>query len=75
MSTGDIVILGSHSLTHTCLAWATHLGNFSVVVDQSTKPITIKHYTYMKFKGCLAMAIILLYVYAEEERLMATVRK
>jgi hypothetical protein len=55
-------------LAHTCLARDPHLGNFTVVEGQSTKPNTIKYYTYMKFKGCESVVVILLDVDPADER-------
>jgi hypothetical protein len=66
----QVVVLGGHALRNTCLADAQRVGNFTIA-EIAEKPLpagSIPYYTYMKFKGCEADAVILLDVDADDPR-------
>jgi hypothetical protein len=65
---GDIAILGGHSLDKTFLTKDPHVGNYIVKEGSEEGPNIIHYYTYMKFKGCEADAVILLDVDEKDER-------
>ena len=64
----QIVILGGHSMEHTCIGSNNHIGNFTIVEGEDEDPGIVHYYTYMKFKGCEADAVILLDVDPNDER-------
>ncbi|MFC2009023.1 hypothetical protein ACFLUT_03115 [Chloroflexota bacterium] len=55
-----VVVLGGHSIDKTSIPSGGQLGEFRVVQSEETGPDIIHYYTYMKFKGCEADAVILL---------------
>ncbi len=64
----QIVILGGHSITGTCLGKNQRVGNFHITETGEDQPNAINYHTYMKFKGCEADAVILLDVDMKDER-------
>jgi len=63
-----IVILGAHSMNHTCIGDNPMVGNFRISEQADDGPNVIHYHTYMKFKGCEADAVIMIDVDAEDER-------
>lgn len=63
-----IVILGGHRLEGTSLPPGSMAGGFTVADGDEDAPGTIRYYTYMKFKGCEADAVILLDVNPSDAR-------
>ncbi len=64
----NVAIIGAHSLVHTCLKTDPGIGNYIVKEDSVDGPNVVRYYTYMKFKGCEADAVILLDVDSKDER-------
>ncbi|MBI4334518.1 MAG: NERD domain-containing protein [Chloroflexi bacterium] len=64
----DVAIIGAHSLSHTCLGTDPRIGSYIISEGPSDKPEAVPYYTYMKFKGCEAAAVILLDVDPHDER-------
>ncbi len=65
----QVVVLGAHSLSHTSLGDNPHAGRFTLMENaKSTANGEIAYYTYMKFKGCEANAVILLDVDPDDPR-------
>ena len=63
-----IAILGGHSINHTCISDDSQIGNFKIVEGLTDELGCVYYYTYMKFKGCEADAVILLDVDQNDER-------
>ncbi len=63
-----IVILGGHHLEGTSIPPGSRVGDFTVVEGGGGGPGAISYYTYMKFKGCEADAVILLDVDPSDQR-------
>jgi len=63
-----IVILGAHSVNHTCIGDNPMVGNFHISEQTEDGPNVIHYHTYMKFKGCEADAVIMIDVDTEDER-------
>ena len=63
-----IVVLGGHSLNHTCIGNDPLLGNFTITEELESGPGLIHYHTYMKFKGCEADAVILFDVDRNDDR-------
>jgi len=63
-----IVILGGHSINHTCIGDDSQIGNYRIAEGPTDEPGCIHYHTYMKFKGCEADAVILLDVDSNDER-------
>ena len=63
-----IVILGGHSIEHTCIGDDSKVGNFTIERDPEEDSHTIRYDTYMRFKGCEADVVILLDVDSKDER-------
>jgi len=63
-----IVIIGGHSIEHTCIGTNPHIGNFKIVETIDDSPNTINYHTYMKFKGCESDIVILLDVDLNDKR-------
>jgi hypothetical protein len=55
-----IVILGGHRLEGTSIPPGSRVADFTVVEGEGGPPGAVHYYTYMKFKGCEADAVILL---------------
>ena len=66
--TDRIVIIGGHSLAHTCLGSNPQVGKFTVTDSGEPEPLAVCYYTYLKFKGCEADAVILLDVDSKDSR-------
>ena len=60
LATERVVVLGGHNIGKTCIPQDGMLGNFTIVEGGPPGRNTIPYYTYMKFKGCEADAVILL---------------
>lgn len=59
----DIVILGGHSMEHSCLVENPVVGRYTIVNRQAeTGTKEVSFYTYMKYKGCESKVVILLEV-------------
>ena len=61
VSADNIVVLGAHSLAHTCVGTDSHCGRWALCEN----PVLLGHneiayHTYMKFKGLEASVVILL---------------
>jgi hypothetical protein len=56
----QIVILGGHSMRKTCIGQNPTLGKISITENGVAEIGEIPYFTYMKFKGCEADAVILL---------------
>jgi len=63
-----VVVLGGHSIERTCVPLDGNVGKFRVVQGDEAGPHIVHYYTYMKFKGCEADAVILLDVDPSDER-------
>jgi len=63
-----IVVLGGHQMEHTCIGGKPDVGNFRMVEGPEEGPNVVHYYTYMKFKGCEADAVILLDVDPDDAR-------
>lgn len=68
LSPNHIVVLGGHSMAHTCIGNNTSLGNLAISEVADDNPNTIHYHTHMKFKGCEAEVVILLDVDPRDER-------
>ena len=68
ITTDRIVIIGGHSLANTCLGGDPQAGKFTVTDSGESGPLTVCYYTYLKFKGCEADAVILLDVDSKDPR-------
>ncbi|MBN1856280.1 MAG: NERD domain-containing protein [Dehalococcoidia bacterium] len=68
LSASRIVILGGHNIDKTCIPGDGRLGNFAVLEGGEPGHNTIPYYTYMKFKGCEADAVILMDVDPNDPR-------
>ncbi|MEW6143313.1 MAG: NERD domain-containing protein [Chloroflexota bacterium] len=68
LSPSQIVVLGGHSMEHTCIGNNRNLGNFIISDATEEEPKTIHYHTHMKFKGCEAEVVILLDVDLRDER-------
>ncbi|HPN85155.1 MAG TPA: AAA family ATPase, partial [Victivallales bacterium] len=64
----QIVILGGHSMSKTCIGEIPNIGDFEIVENGSPDIGKIPYFTYMKFKGCEADAVILLDVSESDPR-------
>lgn len=65
----DVVVLGGHALEHTSLGDDPCAGRFRLVERLVPAGGTdVAYFTYMKFKGCEAKAVILLDVDSSDER-------
>jgi hypothetical protein len=65
-----VIVLGGHGLPHTCLGSSPRVGSFTIaeIADKPLPTGTVPYYTYMKFKGCEADAVILLDVDTDDPR-------
>jgi len=63
-----IVILGGHSMGHTCIGDNSVIGMFRITETTEEGPNVINYRTYMKFKGCEADAVIIIDVDPADER-------
>ncbi|MFC1994293.1 NERD domain-containing protein [Chloroflexota bacterium] len=63
-----IVILGGHSMNHTCIGENPVIGTFRITETTEDDPNAIHYHTYMKFKGCEADAVIMIDVDRNDER-------
>ena len=68
LTENQVVVLGAHSLEHTCMEQTGHAASFKIVERGTPGPGMIPYYTYMAFKGCEADAVILLDVDPKDER-------
>jgi len=68
MAEERIVVLGGHTINHTCLGDNHRIGNFQIEREPETARGTIPYYSYMRFKGCEADVAILLDVDAKDKR-------
>ena len=68
MSVDHIVVLGGHSIRRTCIPESGEIGGFKVVEGGAPARNVVPYYTYMKFKGCEADAVILLDVDPNDPR-------
>lgn len=68
LSPSRIVVLGGHSMKHTCIGDSRRLGNFTISDSTEDAPDVIHYHTHMKFKGCEADVVILLDVDPKDER-------
>lgn len=64
----NIVILGGHSLKHTCIGENPAVGNFRITETEEKGPNVIQYHTYMKFKGCESDVVILIDVNRSDKR-------
>ena len=55
-----IVLLGGHTMDHTCIGDNCRVGNFNIERDPEEGSRAIRYDTYMRFKGCEADVVILL---------------
>ena len=62
------VILGGHSMEHTCIGDNPIIGSFHLTETMEDGPNIINYHTYMKFKGCEADVVILIDVDKKDER-------
>ena len=63
-----IVILGGHNIKRTCIPDSGEIGGFKVIEGGAPGRNVVPYYTYMKFKGCEADAVILLDVDPNDPR-------
>ncbi|MBN1151708.1 MAG: NERD domain-containing protein [Dehalococcoidia bacterium] len=63
-----VVVLGGHGIEKTCIPVDGQLGRFRVVQGDENGPQVVHYYTYMKYKGCEADAVILLDVDPSDDR-------
>ena len=63
-----VVILGGHGIEKTCVPADGQVGKFKVVQGDEVGPNIVHYYTYMKYKGCEADAVILLDVDPSDDR-------
>jgi hypothetical protein len=63
-----VVVLGGHSIEHTCLGENRKVGNFVIEHEPQPGKNTIAYYSYMRFKGCEADVVILLDVDLNDKR-------
>lgn len=63
-----IVILGGHSMPHTCIGDNPVIGTFRITETPEEGPNLANYHTYMKFKGCEADAVIIIDVDRGDER-------
>ena len=68
LTENQIVVLGGHSLKHTCMEDHAKAGSFEIVERGVAAPGVIPFYTYMAFKGCESDAVILLDVDVNDKR-------
>ncbi len=64
----QIVVLGGHSMSKTCIGSNPRVGKFEMVENGPHDIGRIPYFTYMKFKGCEADAVILLDVSDDDPR-------
>jgi DNA helicase IV len=64
----QIVVLGGHSITNTCIGTNHDVGSFKLTEKLEDIPGIVHYHTYMKFKGCEADIVILLDVDRKDER-------
>jgi hypothetical protein len=64
----QIVIIGGHSLSNTCLAKNPVVGGFTIVENGKPDLGRIPYFTYMKYKGCESDVVVLLDVDANDKR-------
>jgi DNA helicase IV len=63
-----IMILGGHTIEHTCIGDNCRVGNYTIERDPEEGAHSIRYDTYMRFKGCEADAVILLDVDPKDTR-------
>ncbi len=63
-----IVILGGHSMEHTCIGSDPSVGMFRITETGEDGPNVVQYRTYMKFKGCEADAVIIIDVDRDDDR-------
>ncbi|MFW6056778.1 MAG: NERD domain-containing protein, partial [Chloroflexota bacterium] len=63
-----IVLLGGHNIDKTCIPADGIIGDFRIVEGETSGRNVIAYYTYMKFKGCEADAVILVDVAPQDPR-------
>jgi hypothetical protein len=68
MDPNRVVVLGGHGIEKTCIPADGQLGRFRVIQGDEIGPQVVHYYTYMKYKGCEADAVILLDVDPSDER-------
>ncbi len=68
VSADRIVVLGGHGIEKTCVPPDGRIGRFMVSQTGDAGPNVVRYYTYMKFKGCEADAVVLLDVDPADER-------
>lgn len=56
----QIVIIGGHSLSKTCVGKETKVGDFQIIENGKSDSRKIPYFTYMKYKGCESDVVILL---------------
>jgi hypothetical protein len=64
----QIVIIGGHSLSNTCLGKKPVAGGFAIVENGKPDIGRIPYFTYMKYKGCESDIVILLDVEDNDKR-------
>ncbi len=64
----QIVIIGGHSLSKSCVGNDSTVGNFQIVENGSPDYRKIPYFTYMKYKGCESDVVILLDVSEDDPR-------
>ncbi|MFA6290668.1 MAG: NERD domain-containing protein [Victivallales bacterium] len=64
----QIVIIGGHSLSKTCLGKNPVAGGFTIVENGKPDLGRIPYFTYMKYKGCESDVVILLDVGDDDRR-------
>lgn len=55
----QIVLLGGHSLSNTCLTGKEKIGKFTIAENGCSDKNQIPYFTYMKYKGCDSDVVIL----------------
>jgi hypothetical protein len=68
LTENQVVVLGAHSLEHTCMEKTGQAACFKIIERGVPGPGVIPYYTYMAFKGCEADAVILLDVDFDDAR-------
>ena len=64
----QIVIIGGHSLSKTCLGGSPVVDGFTVIENGTPDLGRIPYFTYMKYKGCESDVVILLDVEEDDKR-------
>jgi len=60
LTENQIIVLGAHSIEHTCMENTGKAGSFRIVERGTAAKGVVPYFTYMAYKGCEADAVILL---------------